>query len=832
MRQDIHNQIAVNLLILNGAMLSPLKFFSRLFIFLHLPATAYCFTVSGRVTDTIQNPLAFATVYIKGTTTGVTTNQDGEYSIEVGAGICTFVFQLTGYSAYSEQVNIQRDLILNVQLKEDAYQLKEIKVDAGKEDPAYPIIRAAQKKRSYYLHQVKSFSCDVYIKGLQRIKKYPRKILGREINLDNVVDTLSGIAYLSESFSKFYFRNPDKIKETLISSKVSGRNNAFTFNQATDVLFNFYENVIQTGFALRGLISPISSTCFLSYRYQFVGSFLENGVWVNKIKVIPKRSTDPCFSGHIYICDSTWRIYNIELIVTKQNQIKFVDTLQISQLFLPVNDSIWMPFTSKLGFTFSFFGFYGDGYFHGINSNYVVDPQVTRRFFDGEEWHVNADANKRNDQYWDSLRPIPLTILEERDYHRKDSLHKIWDSKPYKDSLDRRANRFKFVNLFQGYSYRNTWREYSISISPPIAGVLFSTVQGVNISSDISFLKRNKETRREAELSMSPEYGLSSKNFYLTGNFFYLYNPKKIASISLNVGRQLAQFNRDNAISPFVNTFYSLLDKRNYMKVYGRDFIELKWRNELINGLLVLLGGEFSERFPLLNHSAFTWVKKDYSYSSNDPLVFDNQSYSFQRNTKAELNLQFRIRFGQRYISYPNRKITMGSKFPEINVAYKKAIAGFFSSKIRYDFVAIAVSDRVNLKRLGKSQYLIRAGKFFNQKNLSFMDYKHFNGNQTIFSSFDLERFQLLDYYTFSTKDAFVEGWFEHNFSGLLISKIPLVKKIKMEEVLAVRYCNAPGLPHHFELSFGLKYFLIRSEFAYSPTNTKQPYGIRFGILF
>ncbi|MFN6037859.1 MAG: DUF5686 and carboxypeptidase regulatory-like domain-containing protein [Bacteroidota bacterium] len=791
----------------------------------------FSFTVSGKIVDESNLPLSFVTVYVKGSSIVVTSNEEGEYSIELAGGKYEVIFQLTGFKVHSENLNIKDNVNLNIILKEDVFQLQEINVIPGKEDPAYEMIRAAQKKRAYYLNQVDAYSCDVYVKGLQRIKKYPRKILGREISLDNVLDTTTGIAYLSESFSKFYFKKPDKIKETLISSKVSGRNNAFSFNQATDVLFNFYENVIQTGFSQRGLISPISSTCFLTYKYQFSGSFYENGIWVNKIKVTPRRETDPGFTGYIYIADSSSRIYSLDLFVTKQNQIKFVDTLKISQIFLPVNNSVWMPFTSKLSFTFDFFGFRGDGYFHGINSNYVIGPETSKRFFNGEEWHVNDDANKRTMEYWDSLRPIPLTTIEQRDYYRKDSLRKIWDSKWYKDSLDKRSNKFKFINILQGYTYRNSWREFYFRVSPLVTGIMFNTVQGLNISPELTFLKRNRETRKELEVALNPNYGFTSEKLYLTLSTYYLYNPKKIASVYVNGGRQLAQFNQNNPISPFANTVYSLFDKRNYMKLFAKDFFEFRWRYELLNGCLITIGGEIAERTPLKNLSNFTYAKRNYSFSANDPLDPSNTDYSFIKSTKSELNIQLRIRIKQKYYTYPNRKITTGSKFPEFTFTYKKALTGVLNSSVRYDFLSLSISDNFDLKRFGKSQFIVNTGKFFNGKNMNFMDYKHFNGNQTIFSSFALDRFQLLDYYRYSTNDWFIEAWYEHNLSGLLASKIPIIKKVQLEEFLGFRYCRAPLLKDYYELSFGLKYLFVRLDLNFTRFKNNPLYGLRFGLF-
>jgi hypothetical protein len=802
------------------------------FFSLHFIQVCFSVTLSGRITDSKKQPLPFATVYLRGTTIGASSNAGGFYSIDMKPGGYEIVFQLIGYKVKTEKINLNADRQLDIELEEEAVQLTEVTVGPGKEDPANAIIRKAQKKRTYYLEQVESYACDVYIKGLQRITKYPKQIFGREVNLNSLLDTATGIAYLSESVSKFWYERPDKIKEVLISSKVSGRNNAFSYNQSSDMLFNFYQNLIQTGIAQRGIISPISNTCFLSYKYKFLGSFYENGVLINKIQVKPKRSADPCFTGVIYVCDSTWRIYSLELYVTKENQVRFVDTLRISQVFLPVNDSVWMPFTNKFSFSFSVFGFEGNGYYTGISSNYVLTPALAKKFFNGEEWHVNDDSNKKDSAYWDTIRPIPLTAEEKTDYHKKDSLHKIWDSKTYKDSVDKHSNRFKLSKLWLGFTWKNSWKNYYISTSPPVTGFLFNTVQGWNLSVKLSLNHYNKETKKEYEINLLPSYGFASKRFFLSGEARFDYKPAKLSVVEFSGGRAPEQFNSNKPISAFVNSLYSLIDVRNYMKLYQKDFFKIWWRHEIANGWMLFASSEFAERSALLNSTDFSWGRRSYAYTGNDPLNPLNESFAFQRNRKFELMAAVRVRFGQRYYTRPNQKINVGSKFPEITLTWKKAMPGLAGATMDYDLGSISISDRINLKRLGRSVYFFRAGKFFNAKTITFADLKHVNGNQTWFSDFDLQKFQLLDYYTYRTSDYFAEGYFSHNFGGFIVNKIPLLRRLKLDEIAGFRYAYTPSLQHYTEFSFGLRYLVARADFVYGLNNGIGRYGIVFGLLF
>ncbi len=71
-------------------------------------------TVSGTVTDDTGMPLPGATVSIKGTTTGKTTDFDGNYSIQANNGQ-TLVFSYVGYTAQEIKVS---SATINVQLQE------------------------------------------------------------------------------------------------------------------------------------------------------------------------------------------------------------------------------------------------------------------------------------------------------------------------------------------------------------------------------------------------------------------------------------------------------------------------------------------------------------------------------------------------------------------------------------------------------------------------------------------------------------------------------------------------------------------------------------------
>ncbi|RYY20780.1 MAG: hypothetical protein EOO36_02510 [Cytophagaceae bacterium] len=58
-------------------------------------------TQAGRIIDEAGQPLVGATVLLKGTTQGTSTDANGDYSLAVPLGVNTFVF---GYSGYTDEV--------------------------------------------------------------------------------------------------------------------------------------------------------------------------------------------------------------------------------------------------------------------------------------------------------------------------------------------------------------------------------------------------------------------------------------------------------------------------------------------------------------------------------------------------------------------------------------------------------------------------------------------------------------------------------------------------------------------------------------------------------
>ncbi|MBK6983960.1 MAG: carboxypeptidase-like regulatory domain-containing protein [Bacteroidetes bacterium] len=798
--------------------------------------------VSGKITDEKNQALSFSSVLVKGSTQGTNANADGFYSLKLAPGTYELIFQYVGYKKKVEKIIVDGNTIKNVALSPESYELKEVVIKDG-EDPAYAVIRAAIKKRKFYLNEVNAFTCKAYIKGLQRLKDFPKKMV-KLINAMNsggekIDSTLLGVVYLSESETKYHYRKPNDEKEIMYSSRVSGDNKAFSFNQVSDMKFSVYENLITLdGLSDRPFISPINENALLSYRYKLLGTTFEDGKMLNKIEITPKRKTDPCFRGIIYIQENTWRVHSADVYLTKDAKIDFVDTLHIKQLNAPVNDSIWMPTGLNMTFNFKVFGFVGDGYFNAVFSDYDMNPVFPKKFFKNEVLKVEDGANKKDTGYWKESRPVPLTYEEQADYRKKDSIGAIKNTDRYKDSIDRKGNKLTLNDLILGYSYNKTAKQFSLNTSGLLtSGVQYNTVEGINASIKVNMTKRY-EDRRSHDLATTVRYGFSNYLWGGTANWKYVFKPEKFESVNVKVGTTAQQFNGNDPINATMNTSYTLFDNENFMKLYKKSYASFGYRKELINGLIVNFNTEYAERSSLRNTAFDLWVdNKTKLFTSNDPLRPRTDDSSFAVNNSFIVELGFSIRFKQKYYTRPHQKIIVGSKFPIINVQYTKAIPGL-NTKADYDLAKMVIDDNIKLGLFGTFAYRLKGGYFLTSKYVEFMDYKHFDGNQTILANNDyLNSFKLLPYYTYSTKNWYAEAHAEHHFNGFIFNKVPLLKKYRIQEVVGGHVLFNDKLDQYYEINFGIEHILqiIRIDYilGYGPYGKfNQGFVIGLGLEF
>ncbi|WP_374957234.1 DUF5686 and carboxypeptidase regulatory-like domain-containing protein [Gilvibacter sp.] len=814
-----------------------------LLLFLFLSASLQA-QIKGRVTDSKGEPLPFVNIFVQDSYLGTTSNELGDYVLELPeAGTYTLVFQYLGFEVKTQQLEYKGKLQeLNMSLQATSLSLDEVVIDAS-EDPAYRIIRQAIANRKKNSQRIAAFTADFYSKGLWKVTEAPERIMGEDIgDFGGALDsTRTGIIYLSETISEIAYQQPDDFKERIIASKVSGNDNGFSFNSAGDANFSFYNNTIDIN---AQLVSPIANNALEYYRYKLEGVFYENDKLINKILVTPKRSQDRIWEGYVYIVEDDWEFYGIDLSTSGTSlQIPFVKELVFKQNFtFDKENRFWVKISQTIDFSFGLFGLNGDGRFTAVYSDYDFSPGFTKQSFTNEVLTFVDNANEKDSLYWNQVRPVPLTPEEISDYIRKDSIQTLRKSKTYLDSIDAGNNRPSLLAPLTGYTYRNSYERWNISYDGP--SVQFNTIQGYVPEVGLRFFKGFDENYTKwLSFNSRFNYGIDEDRFRFDAGLTYRFNAKNRARLSVNGGVTVAQFNRREPISPFVNTISSLAFERNYLKAYELRSGAINYGQEVVNGLFLTSRLAYEERVPLFNTSDQVWFRNSgVSYTSNNPLdPTDFENAAINKHNIVKAGLSAFITIGQKYMSYPDFKFNVGgdNRFPRIQLNYE---GGFAASNDNYNFhqFSAGLYQSFKIGNKGRFRYNLKGGTFVNGEGISFVDFQHFNGNQTRVNDGGVYTnvFNNLPYYALSTNDSYMEFHAEHHFNGWLLGKIPGLNQLNFNLVLGGHVLSTVGNKPYYEYSVGLdnigwgKYRLLRIDYVRSSLNGVNDGIFVFGLKF
>jgi hypothetical protein len=339
--------------------------------------------LKGKITNQSGEPIQYATVYIQELKQGTTSNTKGDYEIRLPRGNYTVIYQSLGYEPIFASINltdktISKDIILPVQY----YEIPEVRISASGEDPAYIIMRKVIGLAPYYLNNISYYKADVYLKGNLVINKIP-KLLQKSMKVEASDDatTLSagngkpkkeenlikeGDSFLMESFNEMEFTAPDKYFQKVISFNSTFPAQGNEISPMDFIQASFYQPVLADI-----AVSPLSPAAFSHYKFKYLGASLQGNFVINKIQVIPKRKSQQVFEGTIYIIEDLWCLHSVDL--TNEN---LVGKVRVQQLYIPVQDEIWMPVSHKFEINIGIMGFRADaGY--GSSVKYVdVKPNL------------------------------------------------------------------------------------------------------------------------------------------------------------------------------------------------------------------------------------------------------------------------------------------------------------------------------------------------------------------------------------------------------------------------------------------------------------------------
>jgi hypothetical protein len=838
--------------------------------------------IKGSIKDEKGDPLPFATIFVKQTGTGTTTNENGLYELALPSGTYNLVFQYVGYETVERTVTVVDSFIeTDVVLRMQATMLQTVTIKAGKEDPAYTIMRKAIAKANYHRNQLDSYSARVYIKGAGELKDYPW-LAKKQLEKEGIE---KGRVYIQESVSDLQYFRPNKYVEKVISVYGDEKNGGASPNQF--IYGSFYEPEIAE------TISPLSPKSFSYYRFEYLGTFKDRNYEISRIKVIPRSKGDNVIEGTIYIVENWWSLHSMDVTTSKLG-IKFF----IKAVYAPIEDKAWLPVSHHFRVTGKIFGFEFEGKYLATLSDYkikvnpelyvepeqmeVVDEalekerakevekkadngkakelqdrlasgkEITRKelktlvkeyekqerqqqddpavMFENE-FIVDSAAYKKDSTYWASVRPVPLTYKEIKGYEKADSMAVIEKKKQEGDTVKASKHKgFQPWDIITGDSYKIS-KHSNFRIHMPFGG--FNTVEGWHIIYKIGFGTVVQDTNR-TRINITPTFRYAFSREKFTGNLNFTIRNKNYR-FQAEGGRYVQQLNSEKPIHPIVNDLMTLFLEKNLIKLYERDYIDLFYRRKINPFLTFELSTSLSKRYELQNNTNWKLIdNKDVEgYTSNQPINVETKT-TFPTHEAFVTTLGFQTRPWLKFRIRNGQKHEIHDSSPTFMFDYRKGFSDIFGSDVKFDNVELGFRHNFDLGVRAHIMVSMKGGMFLNSDQLFFMDYKHFIGNQTpVITTDPVGSYRLLDYYLYSTSDKYFTGSLHYQFRKFLFTSLPKVRLMGIRENIFVNYLATPSSRNYAELGYSidgiLRIFRLEAAASFS-SGQYQDYGFRLGI--
>ena len=579
----------------------------------------------------------------------------------------------------------------------------------------------------------------------------------------NNVDTISEASpifpiYLIENISDYYTQsNPKKTREVIKASKTIGLKN----ESVSKFLGGMYQNInVYKNFIPifdREYVSPISNDGDLYYHYKVPDTQYLGGKRLFHLVFFPKRKGESTFQGDAWIADSSYAVQKMNLQVSPDANINFIDKLSLVQEYKLINDSTW--FLSKDKFIANFnmtgkknlnlIGRKTTTYTNVlINSDTLPTSMNSKLSNDNrkEVVLVNQDAMDKADSFWVSNRHENLNKNEAGFYKMADSLLKMPAFERYSDWL-------KFI----GTGYRLVG---NYEIGPWMNWISGNSYEGFRVRFDLG---TNYHFSKKIYLSTYLAYG--TKDQKLKGKLEALYmigkNPRSSIRATYKNDIDYGQSYYDEI--GYDNLFALAFRKTNVpIKLISIEQQKLEYFKEWRSGL------SFTFNF---NRKIFNPIK-------NIPLKQDFPEPDKVGNlNNLELNAKIRFAYLERFLQDDFFRRSLGSDYPIVEFTFSKGIKGLLNSNYSYTKYALSISDYVKIPPAGSFYYNVYAGKI--NGTLPYMLLSIAPGNEIYY--YNKYAFNLMNRFEYLS-DQYAGVTIEHNLGRGLFRYLPFNKKLKFRQ--------------------------------------------------
>jgi hypothetical protein len=731
--------------------------------------------ITGRVTEKGANSgIPFVNIYFKGTFIGTVTDFDGNYSINTTTPKDSIFVSLIGYKSKAKPVKKGKTQIIDFQLSPEALNLTTVEVRPGV-NPAIRIIKNAQKnKAKYNRDNLRTIQYTSYTKqeaDVDNVTKKMRKwrLFKGFTNLWDSLDMLAGEeskanlpVMMSEVISDVYYhKDGDKRHEDVDAVKIKfvGMKDGSAVSQLTGTDFQSY-NFCNDNVSLQGkdILCPIAENALLFYNYYLIDSVTIDQMKCYKIDCRPKNKKDLAFTGTLWITDTTFAIKQLDVEITPDVNIDWVERARIQQIMIPTDTDSWVPSQTRTMVDYStvttkFVSLVVRTY--NSNKNFVVNKPKENKFYETRIQYAETALTK-DTAWWRTNRYEKLNPLEAKSYDMIDTVRSI----PF---IKKGVNVLYF--LFSGYKDVGP-----IDLGHYINSYGYNLYEGSRIS--LGF-RTNSKFSKNWIIRGYGAYGLKDKGFK--------YNLQVERILSRYPWRQIGAQYRDDI--DFIGSNYSYVNSMNLSqspnnifntfshignisKLVKQQEARIWYINSFNNGITATLTLQNIQSTPLF------------------PVYYGDQFHIFEERKYSRSEIVFDLRYAanERYVQNGNERINLGNKKSiVVNLSYLQGIKNILGSDFNYSKVSISFSNRFKFSGLGSSHVYVKLGKVFSQVPYTLLEIPR--GNETNF--FANNNFNIMNNFEFVT-DQYIEAYWQHHLNGLIFNRIPLIKEYNWREVVGL----------------------------------------------
>ena len=738
---------------------------------LYLPnASAQATKVKGRVTDASTGEgIPFAGIYFKNSTVGVSADIDGYFFLETRDTLSLLSASILGYEEEVRKVTRHGFNEVNFSLKPIHSELNAAVV---KPDDRYirSILRKIEESKFRNNPEKRPmYNCDVYTKMELDVTNPESPMISKFLPKDfnfvyDYMDTsvVSGMPFLpvliSETTSKYYHRkDPPSNREIIKATRISGVDKNPVLAQFTGNMYvktNFYDNYINI-FQVE-IPSPLSSSGTTYYNYYLVDSLNIEGRKTYKIRFHPSKwVSSPTFDGEMSIDAEEYALRDIHVRLKKGSNVNWVRDLTIDVVNCRLEDSTWFYKQDKMYVDFSptmrdsskIVTFLGNRQIDYSNPDFVTSYKEDKDDISAQV-QAGKDVINNDEGYWQSVRPFPLSEKEKGIYNMVDSIKNV---PLYKDVY---ALADMVVNGFLNTKY--------VGFGPYSSLFSFNELEGGRVQLGI---RTTKKLSRKFRLMGYAAYGFKDKTLKGGGTFEYMFNNQPTNKLVVSYKHDVMQLGKGPTIYGSGSLMSSILAKANSQNMSMVNDYALSWQKEWSQNFNMIIALEsrriFSNIFvPMVSPEGKIFNSVGY-----------NQAHMQLRFSKDEIVT--RGTFEKHY---------MYSKYPVVTLDFIGSTKGIGKNEYSYFRPELSIHYTLPIPPIGLSKFDLNTGTIVGEVPYPMLKIHEGNGTYT----FSRNSFACMDYYEFAS-DLWTTLFWEHNFKGFFLGKIPLLRRLQWREVASLR---------------------------------------------